>query len=235
MTTGTVKKSDLGVRTASAVVMITVAGVMLWLGGVWFDVFVIVIGFVTLAEFSGLILKIAKSNVIRFLALVLGAIYIGSAIYFITQINYIPFLFLIVGSVVCVDTFAYFFGRTLGGPKIAPKISPSKTWTGLLGGIVGATFALSLYFQILAKMRGLESVRLIDAFPILLMFGAIIAVLAQSGDFFESWLKRRAGVKDSSRLLPGHGGVFDRVDGMLPVAILFGFLLVTYYPHWLNR
>ena len=116
--------------------------------------------------------------------------------------------------VIATDTGAYFSGRTIGGPKIAPKISPSKTWAGLIGGatLAGAVSAGSFIYNtgefVLRPM-------LLIAFAI----GVVLAVLAQSGDFFESWLKRKAGVKDSSRLVPGHGGVFDRVDGLLPVAI----------------
>jgi phosphatidate cytidylyltransferase len=228
-------KSDLGVRTVSAVVMVAVAGIALWLGGTWFDVFAIAIGLICFAEFVGLVLKISDSAVLRLLMTAFGILYIGVAIYLITKINSLPLLLLIVGSVICVDIFAYFFGRSIGGPKIAPKISPSKTWAGFFGGVIGGTTAISLYFMILAKLRGLEAVSIGDALPYFLVYGLAVAVLAQSGDFFESWLKRKAAVKDSSRLIPGHGGVFDRIDGLLPVAIVIGLLLTAIYPHWLNR
>ncbi len=228
-------KSDLGARALSAVVMLAVAGGAFYLGGVWFDAFVIAVGLICFAEFVGLIQKIPVNPIFRLFMNALGFVYIGSAIYFITWINSVPLLLLIIGSVVCVDICAYFFGRTLGGPKIAPRISPSKTWAGLLGGVFGAILALIFYFLILAKMRGLEAPGLGDVWPYSLGFGAVIAVLAQAGDFFESWLKRRAGVKDSSNLIPGHGGVFDRIDGMLPIAIAVGILLTNYFPHWFNR
>jgi phosphatidate cytidylyltransferase len=228
-------RSDLGVRTASAIVMIFVAALALWLGGAWFDGFAIVTGVICFAEYIGLTLKIFENAASRLLMGTFGVLYIGLAIYLITQINSVQLLLLIVGSVVCVDIFAYIFGRTIGGPKIAPRISPSKTWAGLTGGIFGATLALSSYFYILNEKRDAGAAVLFDAWPFLICYGVIIAVLAQSGDFFESWLKRKAGVKDSSRLIPGHGGVFDRIDGMLPISIVFGLLLVTYFPHWLNR
>jgi phosphatidate cytidylyltransferase len=216
-------------------VMVAVACGALWMGGIWFDFFVMVIGLICFAEFAGLVLKISDNPVPRSLMTAFGLIYIGSAVCLLIQINSVPLLLLIVGSVVCVDIFAYFFGRTIGGPKIAPRISPSKTWAGLFGGIVGATFASVSYFFILAKMRGMTAVGVDDSLPYLFGFGVVIAVLAQSGDFFESWMKRRAGVKDSSQLIPGHGGVFDRIDGMLPIAIGVGILLTSYFPHWLNR
>ena len=140
-----------------------------------------------------------------------------------------------VGAVVLVDVGAYFAGRTIGGPKIAPAISPSKTWAGLLGGVIGATIALIVYFGLGGAAAGYRNFSGLPMVIELLPFGAAIAVVAQIGDFFESWLKRRAGVKDSSNLIPGHGGVLDRIDGLLAVACAFGAPLVVVFPHWLAR
>jgi phosphatidate cytidylyltransferase len=106
------------------------------------------------------------------------------------------------------DTGAYFAGRTIGGPKLAPQISPNKTWAGLFGGMVAAAIAGAG----IASTAQLPSLFWIAAAP--------FAVAAQAGDMFESWLKRRSGVKDSGKLLPGHGGVLDRLDGLVPVALL---------------
>jgi phosphatidate cytidylyltransferase len=107
------------------------------------------------------------------------------------------------------DTAAYVVGRRLGGLRLAPSISPGKTWSGLGGGVIGASLASVLtawalgYSERLVHFAGL---------------GALFAVLAQLGDLAESALKRRAGVKDSGSLIPGHGGVLDRVDGLLLTA-----------------
>jgi len=106
------------------------------------------------------------------------------------------------------DIGAYFSGRAIGGPKLAPRLSPNKTWAGLLGGMAGAGFV----GLIVAWASALPS--------FCWWCGAPLAVAAQGGDLFESWLKRRSGVKDSGRLLPGHGGVLDRLDGVVPVALL---------------
>ncbi|PZU47721.1 MAG: phosphatidate cytidylyltransferase [Sphingomonas sp.] len=114
-----------------------------------------------------------------------------------------------MGLVWATDILAYFAGRSIGGPKIWPAVSPNKTWAGLLGGMVGAG-AFSVLF---AHYAGWQ-----QALPVMALLGAVLAVVAQAGDFFESWLKRRAGVKDSGKLLPGHGGIMDRVDGLVPVA-----------------
>lgn len=116
------------------------------------------------------------------------------------------------------DIGGYFAGRAIGGPKLAPRISPAKTWSGLAGGVVLAS-SLGAAFH---GWYGLP-MRLTLATPAL-------AVLAQSGDLFESWLKRRAGVKDSGNILPGHGGVLDRLDGLVPVAPVAALLVVL--PHF---
>ena len=108
------------------------------------------------------------------------------------------------------DIGAYAAGRAIGGPKLAARISPNKTWAGLVGGVMAAALVGWL-------VAGLEIFALGSPF---LWLGGAMAVAAQLGDLYESWEKRRAGVKDSGSLLPGHGGVLDRVDGLLPVALL---------------
>jgi phosphatidate cytidylyltransferase len=117
-------------------------------------------------------------------------------------------LFFVVLLVWATDIGAYAAGRTIGGPKLAPRLSPKKTWAGLLGGMAAAGvvgFGVSAFVGGSVLLNGL--------------LAAGLAVVAQAGDLFESWAKRRAGVKDSSRLIPGHGGVLDRIDGLLTAAI----------------
>jgi phosphatidate cytidylyltransferase len=106
------------------------------------------------------------------------------------------------------DIGAYFAGRAIGGPKLAPAISPNKTIAGLVGGMVSAGLA------------GFAWVELTRMAAVLFWLAPVFAAAAQSGDLFESWLKRRAGVKDSGRWLPGHGGALDRLDGLVVVATL---------------
>jgi phosphatidate cytidylyltransferase len=105
------------------------------------------------------------------------------------------------------DSFAYFAGRSIGGPKLAPRISPSKTWSGLAGGVIGAAvlgWLAASWFELGSPF---------------LYIGGLMGVIAQAGDLYESWMKRRAGVKDSGSILPGHGGALDRLDGFLPVIL----------------
>lgn len=116
------------------------------------------------------------------------------------------------------DTAAYFVGRMLGGPRLAPAISPSKTWSGLCGGMAGAALTGALTAWLLGSERVLHAAGL----------GAVLAIVAQLGDLAESAFKRAAGVKDSGALIPGHGGVLDRVDGLLfaaPALALLGLIV----------
>ena len=217
------KKSDLPVRFASAVVMLAVAGTALWLGSVWFDLFALLVAVLCVSEFGRLVMLAFESMAARLISLVLGGVYVGTAAYALASLP-IAVVVGILAVVIATDVGAYFSGSSIGGPKIAPKISPSKTWAGLGGGMLAAGFVSAGFFAWNSDDGSLRTMMFI-AFAI----GALLAVVAQSGDFFESWLKRRAGVKDSSNLIPGHGGVFDRVDGLLPVAIV-SIALWTVHP-----
>lgn len=114
------------------------------------------------------------------------------------------------------DTAAYFAGRAFGRRKLAPHISPGKTWAGVVGAIV-AVVGVALIAQRIAPDANLLSNRVLDGLGPTgaVLLGALV-VVSVVGDLFESLLKRQAGVKDSSQLLPGHGGVYDRVDALLP-------------------
>lgn len=123
------------------------------------------------------------------------------------------------------DIVAYFTGRTLGGPKLMPRVSPKKTWSGALGGLVGGTLA-GIGLVVFARDHGWSD--LADAsLAFVGLLSAVASVLSQGGDLVESALKRRYGVKDSGRAIPGHGGVMDRLDGFFAVALLAGFYLIA--------
>jgi phosphatidate cytidylyltransferase len=138
-----------------------------------------------------------------------GFAYIVLPAYCLVVLNWIEagLVFWVIIVTVATDTFAYFAGRGIGGPKLAPKLSPNKTWAGLVGGMAGAScfgWLAAWYFELGAPF---------------LWLGAAMGLVAQAGDLYESWEKRRAGVKDSGTLLPGHGGVLDRLDGLLAVSL----------------
>ena len=129
------------------------------------------------------------------------------------------------------DTFAYLIGKAIGGKKLCPKISPKKTISGAIGGVLSTVLLVCVIYLILASIPALQ--------PTLALFGlnwwvvAIVAfvgaILCTIGDLFESFLKRKAGMKDSGDILPGHGGILDRLDGMIfvvPCVLVFTILLI---------
>jgi phosphatidate cytidylyltransferase len=118
------------------------------------------------------------------------------------------------------DILAYLVGRKVRGPRLAPTISPGKTWSGLCGGVVAAALAGSVTAGVIGSERLLQAAGL----------GGLMAVVSQIGDLIESALKRRAGVKDSGTLIPGHGGVLDRVDGLILAAPVLALLDLAFGP-----
>lgn len=124
----------------------------------------------------------------------------------------------VFATVWATDILAYFVGRAIGGPKLAPRISPGKTWSGAIGGTISGVMAGSGLALVFFSSIGLWVV----------FVAFLLSVTSQTGDLFESFIKRRFGVKDSGRLIPGHGGVMDRVDGLV-FACFAAFLLAVAY------
>lgn len=226
------QKPDLAVRTVSAIVMLALAGVALWFGGWVWMVLVVLVALGVLWEWNRLVTLAYGSGARLWLWRLGGVIYIGVSAWLLVALRtegllevqrlVTASLFAIIGAVIGTDIGAYLFGRAIGGPKIAPRISPSKTWAGLFGGMVVASLAFFAIFRAFEYLVhdcaedgscGGTTLTLIVS----ILAGSVIALIAQAGDFFESAMKRRAGVKDSGNLIPGHGGLFDRVDGLIAV------------------
>ena len=153
----------------------------------------------------------------RRLAMGWGYVYVAVPAFALLVMSWLDFALVFWVMVVtwATDIFAYFAGRSIGGPKLAPRISPNKTWAGLIGGMAGA---------------GALGWLVADLFELgapFLWLGAAMGLIAQLGDLYESWVKRRRGVKDSGSLLPGHGGVLDRIDGLLAVTFATMALLMA--------
>lgn len=125
----------------------------------------------------------------------------------------------LIGTVWAMDTGAYLFGKTIGGPKMCPKISPKKTWAGLIGGMLTS----AVWGAACAKFGGTD-------YQAVMIVSAILGAVSQGGDLFESWIKRYLNVKDSSNLIPGHGGIFDRTDALLAVAPIVVIIIVFVCP-----
>jgi len=210
---------DLRTRVLSAAVLLPLALFCLWWGG-WAWIALVAAMMVGLAwEWR----RMAASP----RALAIGGIWLAAACAGLLWLRLDPqvglvnllFILLVVWS---SDIGAYMTGRLFGGPKLAPAISPGKTWSGAAGGLVAAFLAGDLVAGFLAP-EGQTGFTWHSA-----LLALVFGVVAQAGDLAESWLKRRVGVKDSSQLIPGHGGLLDRLDALLavaPVAALWAWSL----------
>ena len=208
-------KSDLWVRIASALVLFVIAGAALWFGGIAFGLLLLIGGALVLVEWFALVRAMTLGGGAKGALMVAGPILILGAIaglWFIRDRLGVTAALWVFGMVWATDIGAYFAGRAFGGARLAPKISPSKTWSGLIGGMIAALIVSAT----LGDRGGIVGVPL--------WIGLVMGLVAQLGDLGQSWMKRRAGVKDSGKLIPGHGGLFDRVDGLLPVALILGAL-----------
>ncbi|MSU89931.1 phosphatidate cytidylyltransferase [Rhodobacteraceae bacterium 2CG4] len=251
---------DLGVRLASAIVLIAIALIDFWQGGVWVTALVtlgtglmiwelrrmltprlslkdpamwcaitaggasiVVTGFHSL--WVGLVLL--PAGVIPVLLvrrghtfwMAAGIVYISVAMALLVEMRRhpefgFPLVLWLVSVVIAADAGAYFAGRLIGGPKLWPKVSPNKTWAGAIGGLVLAV-AVGAGFYFAGQVT----------LPWLVALSAVLAIASQAGDLLESWIKRRFGVKDSSSIIPGHGGLLDRFDGL--IGALWAYALLT--------
>ena len=223
----TLRAPDLLPRIASAVVMLALVGFDIWLGGWAFAAFVFLVAVAVYWEWWGLARRLASGPGLV-VWMVSGALYLGIALITLIALRAegLAPAVTILAAVIAVDIGAYFAGRLIGGRKIAPRISPSKTWAGLGGGVVAATLTYAVLIGWVVGTQLEEGAA--AQFGLALVAGSLTAIVAQIGDFFESWMKRRAGLKDSGSLIPGHGGLFDRTDGMIAVLFALGlFMLAT--------
>jgi phosphatidate cytidylyltransferase len=199
-------------RTAIAVAATILAGLLQQWGFGW-------LGLVVLAGGAAAIWAIAAEA--RITAAV-GALYAGLPLLAVLWLRASPdwgvaaivFLF---AAVWASDICAFFVGRAVGGPKLWPAVSPKKTWSGFLGGALGGAIAASLVALAFGAPFGLRLVGL----------ALCLAVVSAAGDLFESGLKRRFGVKDSGSVIPGHGGLMDRLDGFIFAAIAAGLMALV--------
>ncbi|WP_300974652.1 phosphatidate cytidylyltransferase [Sphingomonas sp. LHG3406-1] len=204
--------SEIALRTVTGVLMILTALTAEWFGGTAFAILVAVAATAIYYEWAKMVRGWGiQWHVAGFFFALLPALSLlwvrerGGEPAGSQGFELVLWTFIVTWS---ADIGAFFTGRTFGGPKLAPTISPNKTISGLVGGLVAATLLGGIW----AANQGLHWVWL--------MLAPFFAFAAALGDLFESWMKRQAGVKDSGRILPGHGGVFDRLDGLVPVAVL---------------
>lgn len=270
MVTSGPKFADLLPRIASALVLLSVAGAGLWLGGWALAGLLSIFGAVMMWEYFRLIIRLSSpvamgctvlSSTLLAVSLILEHMLVlptdgvltvspvAAGVLVLTMIaTAIPvrksrletlfgamiplatFLFfylhqsvplamwLVVAVVISTDVAGYFFGKLIGGPKFWPSLSPNKTWSGTVSGWV-----LAAIIAIVVSLRGDDP---LSSMLVGVIFLVAVAFAAQMADIAESALKRRAGVKDSSNLLPGHGGALDRFDGMMGAFVVAGLVFV---------
>jgi len=201
--------------TALAIVLVPVSSGLAGLQGWTFAL--VVVGLLACGGL-GLTGKVLAGDVLPYVgALAFGSLYLGVpwASMGVLKSHGAPWVFLLLASVWLSDSGAYYTGRAFGRRKLAPTVSPNKTWEGSIGGAIAALVgAVGWSFWQYGTIE-----------PLLLGWVLVVAIAGQIGDLFESKLKRGAGVKDSGNLLPGHGGMLDRIDGILFAAPLMALAL----------
>lgn len=215
--------AELRVRLVSALALGTMVLIAVLLGGLLFTLVMVAAALLVLREWDAL--TAGEGRVWALAGLVYAAVpcalllWLRGIVLPLQPHAGLSLTLSLIFMVIATDVGAYFAGRQFGGPKLAPRISPGKTWAGLAGGMAAAAAAgaaCSTFSPYPATFGGGLAV------------GALLAAVAQGGDLFESWLKRRAGVKDSGALLPGHGGAMDRLDGYAAAIPVFALLAALF-------
>jgi len=203
--------SNLALRAISTIVLAPLAVLTAYLGGWPFALFWAAAAIAVLWEWVSLVsgglwivAGIAYACILWLAPMLLRADQAGG-------FKALLLLFVIVWT---TDVLGYFVGRTIGGPKLCAAISPKKTWSGAIAGAVGATLVVLLLGSYFGSRNAIA------------LMALLLSVVAQLGDLLESWVKRQFGAKDASHLIPGHGGVMDRLDGFWAAALI-GCLIGT--------
>jgi phosphatidate cytidylyltransferase len=222
--------SSLKTRIQSALVLgLAVLG-FIYLGGIPFALLMALAAAIGVYEWGKMVLS---GKQYRAILMLFGMLYIGLSVWMMIWLrngseyglyNILTLLLIVWAS----DISAYFTGKAIGGPKLAPAISPKKTWSGFFGSSVGAGIvAAALACPWVLSKFGAATIGHMSWAGYAAM-GFVLAMFGQVGDLFISVLKRRYGVKDTGNIIPGHGGVLDRIDALLLVALLFGTIVIFF-------
>ena len=207
-------------RIASAVVLGPLVLAAIWFGFPWIDLLAAIAAPLMVMEWIGL----TRGRPLRRL---LGVAYSLAAVLALLWLRHQPAdgretIVWVIAVIWATDIGGYVVGRTAGGARLAPRISPGKTWSGLVGGMAWAALASALCGSIFGLGHTVT----------LALIGAGLAVVGQMGDLLESAAKRQAGVKDSGNLIPGHGGLLDRVDGLMAVLVAVALIRLVVGGAW---
>lgn len=207
-------------RVASAAILGPLLLAAVWIGFPWIDLAAAIAAPLMIGEW----LRLTRSRPVARAGFILYSI---AAVLALLWLRHQPSfgretLLWIVACVWATDIGAYFIGSYAGGARLAPSISPSKTWSGLVGGVSATAVVSALCGLAVGAGETLT----------LALTGVGIALVAQAGDLLESAQKRRAGVKDSGRLIPGHGGILDRIDGLIAALVLIALIRLATGGEW---
>jgi phosphatidate cytidylyltransferase len=213
--------------------LLIVAGVLLLLVGRWYDDFQSAPWIITLIVLAGMTYHLVayergrSQSATDFAITLSGALYIGWLGAYLLSLRSLPegfwWVLLVLPAIWIADSSAYFIGRAIGQRKLSPRLSPKKTWEGYLGGVVVGPLGTAILAWLWATISGPGTmITPLDG----AILGLVLAVLAPLGDLGESMIKRQFGIKDSGKILPGHGGAFDRIDSWLWAAAIGYYVIV---------
>ncbi|MCM2344698.1 MAG: phosphatidate cytidylyltransferase [Alphaproteobacteria bacterium] len=218
--------SGLAIRVMSGLIMAPLMIAIVVAGGYWFIALMVLSSLVALYEWYGF----SRSGPHALAVLLLGLVYLTLCFssYVWLRFGFEAGAWLALAVVMCVwasDTGAYFAGKFIGGPKMCPVLSPKKTWAGLAGAVLSCAVMLELFLllspwlmPVINTDTGLNAGR---HWWGVFLAGAVLGVVGQAGDLFISFFKRRAHLKDTGHIIPGHGGLLDRIDALLLVTPVF--------------
>ena len=202
--------SDLPLRAVSGMAMAALALLAAWFGGWPFIAFWSIAAILILWEWNTIVAAAPQRALWVAAGIIYAAVTAVAPVVLRGSVDFgfvaIAFLFAVVWT---TDIAGYVVGRLVGGAKLWPAVSPKKTWSGAIGGIAGAVIAGSAVVHFAGIPIGA-----------VVLLAAVLSIASQGGDLFESAIKRRFGVKDASHIIPGHGGVMDRLDGFIVAALL---------------
>lgn len=215
--------TDLQKRVISAGILAPLVLLVIYMGGTLYNTMIVAVAVIMSFEWQDIINsgnktidKISKQKW-SFCGIAYVTVFASSLIYLRSVEGGFGVVLLMLLIVWATDIAAFFTGKLVGGPKIYTKISPNKTWAGLIGGMAAA-----------ALVGAISSVFVPLGFFNMVFLGMSLAVISQVGDFFESWVKRQFGVKDSGTIIPGHGGLMDRLDGLTTVSPVFVIFMLIH-------
>jgi phosphatidate cytidylyltransferase len=216
-------------RFLSGIIIAPVVVLIVWHGSWIFLNFVILSAVICIREWVKLSLKSPH----KILFSLLGALYIAFSFWtcYHLRVRYLAKIGLLFLTMIWAsDSGAYLAGKSIGGPKMSPGISPNKTWAGFIGATISPGIAAAIYIMIYDHLYVTDLTKLvvIERFIAFMAVGMLIGLVGQAGDLLVSWFKRHVQVKDASTLIPGHGGLLDRVDAMMLAAPVFLFIVSKY-------